>query len=118
MISLIISSTTDPCTLSILIPLTYIRISSAIFTSLFLLLKSKNRILCYRFGTSVSLSLHFPIVYISCCVTYKLALTNFNKNKVDPTCMICGRYRTFCIKLLLARKCKKTNNSRDNERII
>ena len=43
---------------------------------------------------------------------------NFNKNKVDPTCMICGRYRTFCIKLLLARKCKKTNNSRDNERII
>jgi len=49
-------------------------ISNVYFT--ILLLKSKNRILYYRIGTTVSPSLHFPIVYISCCVTYKVAFCN------------------------------------------
>jgi hypothetical protein len=49
-------------------------ISNIYFT--ILLLKSKNRIIYYRFGTTVSLFLHFPTVYISCCVIYKLAFCN------------------------------------------
>jgi hypothetical protein len=40
-----------------------------------LLLKSKNSILYYRIGTTVSLLYIFQ-VYISCCVTYKVAFCN------------------------------------------
>ena len=47
---------------------------------------------------------------------------DFNKNKEDPTCMICGLdaedIEHFVLNCCLLENAKKNNNSRDNERII